>query len=115
MDTSIAHPFIRSGGDFASVSGDAETLAQVGQVLGTPLGSLPWRMDFGSDLHRLRHQGNNPVLRETASVFVGDAIKKWVPKATVVRVSIAFPEANQIDLTVIVQIGTKQQSLTQRL
>lgn len=115
MATTIAHPFVRSGGDFASVSGDAETLAQVAQVLGTPIGTLPARMDFGSDLQRLRNQGNNPILRQTARVFVSDAIQKWVPRASVVDVSIDSPAPNVIDITVIIQIGTKQQSLTQRL
>lgn len=114
----LIHPFRRTGSDFASASGDAETLAEVRLVLGTAKGSLPWRPDFGSDLTRLRHKGNNPILRETARVFVDDALRKWVPAAKLVSVTtdrVSDTTQNQIDIHVVVQIGNKQQALTQRI
>lgn len=118
MATGVIHPFRRTERDFASATGDAETLAQVSLVLGTAKGSLPWRPDFGSDLTRLRHKGNNPVLRETARVFIDDALRKWVPAAKLVSVDverILKTTQNLIDIHVVVQIGNKQQALTQRI
>lgn len=111
----LAHPLRRAQTDFETRSGDAAVLAQVAEVLGTDLGSLPWRTDFGCDLQRLRQKGNTPILRETARAFIDDAIRKWVPSASLVSVDVKTPAPNAIDLFVIVQIGTKQQSLTQRL
>ncbi len=115
MATGLIHPFTRTESDFASASGDAETLAQVSLVLGTPVGSLPWRPDFGSDLTRLRHKGNNPILRETARVFVDDAIRKWVPFAKLLSVDVTNPAPSLVDIRVVVQIGNKQHTLTQRI
>ena len=118
MATGLIHPFRRTESDFASASGDAETLAQVTLVLGTAKGTLPWNPSFGSDLTRLRHKGNNPVLRETARVFVDDALRKWVPRAQLVSVTVdkvSGTTKNLIDIHVVVQIGNKQQALTQRI
>ncbi len=111
----LAHPFVRAQSDFATASGDDEIRMQISEVLGTVKGSIPWRTDFGSDLQRLRNQSNTPILRETARVFVDDAIRKWVPGVQLVSVSVASPKPNVVDLTVVFQLGNKQQSLTQRL
>ncbi len=115
MASGLAHPFRRIESDFASASGDAETLQQVSEVLGTRQGTLPWRPDFGSELHRLRHKKNAIVLKETARVFVDDALRKWVPAAKLIGVDILPSKANEIVLRVVVQIGDKQQSLQQRI
>ncbi len=115
MASGLAHPFRRIESDFASSSGDAEILMRVSQVLGTRQGTLPFRPDFGSELHRLRHKKNAIVLRETARVFVDDALRKWVPEAKLISVDILPSKANEIILKIITQIGDKQQSLTQRI
>ena len=115
ISKSLAHPFRRAESDFATLSGDDEIRAQVSEVLGTALGSIPWRTDFGSNLHRLRNQGNTPILRETERVFVDDAIRKWVPGVQLVSVNVTSPKPNVVDMTVVFQLGNKQQSLTQRL
>ena len=51
-------------------------------------GELPWRTEFGSLLHLLRHQRNDPVLQELARVYVVDALKRWEPRVVVTSVKI---------------------------
>lgn len=49
-------------------------------------GELPWRTAFGSGLDLLRHQRNDDVLTELATVYVKDTLKKWVPEVNVIEV-----------------------------
>lgn len=81
--------------DFASDGGDALLAAKVLQVLATEgatarsSGELPWRTAFGTPLQLLRHQRNDAVLAELARVYIRDALRKWLPEATVVTVTVA--------------------------
>ena len=67
----------------------------VGQILGTigasdvTPGELPWRTEFGSLLHRLRHQKNASVLQELARVYVVDTVKLWEPRIVVTSVTVS--------------------------
>ena len=47
---------------------------------------LPWRTEFGSLLHLLRHQRSAAVLEELARVYVVDALKRWEPRVVVTAV-----------------------------
>jgi len=75
--------------DFAAAGGEQLIRSAVGQILGTvgssdaTPGELPWRTDFGSLLHRLRHQKNDSVLQELARVYVVEALKQWEPRIIV--------------------------------
>jgi phage baseplate assembly protein W len=77
--------------DFAAASGEALVRSAVAQVLGTvgasdfTQGELPWRTEFGSLLHLLRHQKNDVALREMAKVYVQDALRRWEPRIMVTR------------------------------
>ena len=78
--------------DFAS-DDDAELLkSKVLQALMTrgttprSSGELPWRTAFGSGLDLLRHQRNDDVLTELATVYVKDTLKKWVPEVQLIEV-----------------------------
>ncbi len=51
-------------------------------------GELPWRTNFGAGLGLLRHRSNDAVLRELARVYVRDALKRWVPRARLVGLSV---------------------------
>jgi phage baseplate assembly protein W len=89
----LLRPFQRDGrSDFASAGGEAVVRSAVGQVLGTIGGSdftqgeLPWRTEFGSLLHLLRHQKNDHVPQELARVNVVDALKRWEPRVQVTSV-----------------------------
>ena len=79
--------------DWAHGSGPDLVASKIKQVLGTQgaignsSGELPWRMDFGSAVDRLRHQNNNAVLKELARVYVEDALAAWVPEVEVTEVT----------------------------
>lgn len=84
----LTRPFQRDARDFAAAGGEQLVRSAVGQVLGTvgaseiTVGELPWS-EFGSLLHRLRHQKNDVVLQELGRVYVVDALKRWEPRIKV--------------------------------
>jgi hypothetical protein len=91
----LTRPFQRDGAtDFAAAGGEQLVRSAVGQILGTigssdfTQGELPWRTEFGSLLHVLRHQRNDTVLQELARVYVVDALKRWEPRVVVTLVQI---------------------------
>jgi phage baseplate assembly protein W len=69
--------------DFASGGGMANLNGRLGQILGTKAdstagpGELPWRSDFGSRLHLLRHKNNNDALPGLARVMILEALGRW--------------------------------------
>lgn len=85
-------PFTRTAADFANAGGIEHLQSMVGQVLGTMAGSdytegeLPWRSDFGSLLHLLRHRNNDPVTAELARVYIGEALARWIPQIRLIDV-----------------------------
>lgn len=91
----LLRPFRRDKkNDFASGSGVALVVSNVGQVLGTKAdsarssGELPWRTDFGSRMHLLRHRNNKDSLRDLCAVYAIEALAKWEPRARVTRVTV---------------------------
>jgi hypothetical protein len=91
----LVRPFRRDQkSDFAADGGERLIRSAVGQILGTMAGSdftqgeVPWRTEFGSLLHLLRHQRNDAVLQELARVYVVDALKRWEPRVVVTSVRI---------------------------
>lgn len=80
--------------DFANETGAALIASAVGQILGTQSdsettqGELPWRTEFGSLLHLLRHRLNSHALVEVARKFVVDPLRRWEPRVRVTRVNI---------------------------
>lgn len=91
----LTRPFQRDGrADFAAAGGEQLVRSAVGQVLGTigsselTPGEMPWQTEFGSLLHRLRHQKNDSVLQELGRVYVVEALKRWEPRVIVTDVRI---------------------------
>lgn len=89
----LLRPFRRDlKADFAADGGEKVIRSAVGQILGTMAGSdftqgeVPWRTEFGSLLHLLRHQKNDAVLQELARVYVVDALKRCEPRVIVTSV-----------------------------
>ena len=80
--------------DFAVGSGEALLASKVRQALLTEgatarsSGELPWRTNFGAALALLRHQRSDAALKELARVYVRDALKRWVPGATLVSLAV---------------------------
>ncbi len=92
----LLRPFRRDQkADFAASGAEQVIRSAVGQILGTvgssdfTQGELPWRTEFGSLLHLLRHQKNDRVLQELARVYVVDALKRWEPRVVVTAVQVA--------------------------
>jgi len=93
--TGLLTPFRRDRKrDFAASDGDDLLASKVLQVLATEgstartSGELPWRTAFGTPLHLLRHQRNDHALVELGRIYVRDALRKWLPEAAVVSVSV---------------------------
>jgi len=82
----ILTPFRRGPSDFVNGGGAAFIQSAVSQVLGTVAssdytqGELPWRPEFGSLLHFLRHRKNDATTAELARVYVAEALARWVPQ-----------------------------------
>lgn len=110
----LLRPFRRDEkSDFANAAGEELVRACVGQVLGTrcnsahAVGELPWRPEFGSLLHSLRHSNNNDALHQVAQGFVIDALRRWEPRVNVTGFGInrrrSMPNGPEDILEVLVQ------------
>ncbi len=100
LGNGIIRPFQRDQkGDFAHASDVALVKAALGQILGTAAssqytqGELPWRPEFGSLLHHLKHRPNNQTLDELARTYVLEAVARWEPRVRINEVSIARSSA----------------------
>lgn len=80
--------------DFAASGGARLVRSRVGQILGTRAasqytqGELPWRDDFGSLLHLLRHRNIDETTIEIARVYVAQAISRWDATARVTDIQV---------------------------
>lgn len=81
----LMRPFYRAQ-DFTHGTGVPEIMSNVGQVIGTEPGTMPWRTEFGCRLQTLRHRPNTPALRELARLNVERALSKWEPRAQLTKV-----------------------------
>lgn len=91
----LLSPFQRDAkNDFAHGGGVRLVQSAVEQVLGTVCssettqGELPWRPEFGSLIHRLRHSNNDDILADLARVHSVDALARWEPRVRVRKVTI---------------------------
>lgn len=125
LGNGLVRPFARTEHqDFANGSGVALVMSCIGQVLGTPLGTLPWEPRFGSQLYRLRHRSQDPTFLALVQVYAADAISKWEPRAQVTSVQIVqssttgranVGQNNVVDVSVSVRIGSKTFSVTTQI
>ena len=76
-----AGPGLPTGDDLEAQKGE-EGLATQCMPHGTG-GELPWRTDFGTPLHLLRHRGVTTTLLELARVWGRDALRRWLARTTV--------------------------------
>ena len=114
----ITRPFHRASSDFATASGVPKVLACVGQLLGTELGSIPWRPGFGTRFVRLRHKANNAVLAEIARVDAANALSRWEPRAKLQSLDVdqtsaggGRNEKNVLSATAAIRIAGKSKTL----
>ena len=115
----LVRPFQRDQkGDFATAQGPELVIAAIGQILGTVAssefsqGEMPWRPEFGSLLHLLRHRPNTPALDELARRYVVDALQKWERRIIVTGVTVGRDlKAEKGDKTLIIKVRFNFQDL----
>jgi len=80
--------------DWTMASGGPLVASAVGQILGTKAatpttaGELPWRDEFGSKLHLLRHRNIDETVIELARRYAADALNRWEPRARITNVEV---------------------------
>lgn len=109
LGSGLLRPFRRDKkNDFANANGLALVKASVGQVLGThassdyTTGELPWRPEFGSLVHLLRHRLNDEGQQELARFYVLEALQTWEPRVLLKRASITQEKSPEGENTVLV-------------
>lgn len=100
----LAFPFTREATDFAVAESVDQVQQDIAMALTTPRGTLPWRPDFGSDLHRLRHS-NSQAAAGIASNFVARCLERWVPYVRLQATSVSI-EGGALRLNVVYRIVT---------
>lgn len=78
----------------AAISTEAHIAQSVADILTTPLGSMPWRRDYGSELYALLDRpvtDATPALIRAASVT---ALQKWEPRLRINRAAFAASGAD---------------------
>lgn len=99
----VTSPFRRASSDLANAEGIALLKNNMKQILGVradsdyTTGELPWRTEFGSLLHLLRHKPNTLATEELARIYVVEALARWEPRILVRAVGITRevgPDAN---------------------
>jgi phage baseplate assembly protein W len=90
----LLRPLQRDSNDFASVNGQRLLESALGQLLGTRCdgngvqGELPWRTEWGSQLHLIRHRNNDVVTAEMARQYIIEAVGRWMPMVRVGKVRV---------------------------
>lgn len=113
LGAGIIRPFRRTEHqDWANDAGAAEVMSCVGQLLGTPIGFEPWRVDFGCGLEQLRHKNKTGDFAAFARKLIDEALKRWEPRAQVSEVTLD-PDAaeNTLGLIVTIRVGTLTKTL----
>ena len=97
----ILCPFQRDGkGDFANGIGLRLLKSDIGELLGiygpvvaTP-GELPWDMDRGSGLYRLKHRlGYSEMTQARAHQYISGTMNKYEPRVRVGPTTVTMEEA----------------------
>lgn len=102
LGSGIIRPFVRDQkNDIANDSGTNLVRSCVGQVAGTRCandagtvqGELRWRPAFGAQLYLLKH-AKGAARAELARIYILDALVKWEPRVTNVRMTVTFDDPN---------------------
>ena len=87
----LLFPLRRRGEDLESGTGEELLKSNVRKVIsvdgatedGDLLGEYPWRLEFGSQIARLRHTNIRDVREDMAIINVAQSVAKWEPRAVV--------------------------------
>jgi phage baseplate assembly protein W len=89
-----------SHGDLQSFQGPDLVFSDVGQILGTRKGTLPWRPEFGSDVDEMRHRPNTALNRERAGQLVQEALTTWEPRVRLTSLNVTRPATAQNEMQI---------------
>lgn len=103
--------------DFASAGGIDLIRSCVGQIIGTMCateggeqqGELPWRPEFGSLLHFLRHK-KGVMLQELARVYIVDALARWEPRVILTATQVSMDSVRRV-LTIRIRYNVIDQNV----
>ena len=98
--TGLLYPFVREADDFSVGAGATLLKSNVRKVVATKAasqdgryrGEYPWRLDFGSDLDRIRHSNYDEFMTSLLQIYFTDAVSLWEPRASVSTERITFSE-----------------------
>lgn len=86
----LAFPLVRrKDGFFSSKTTRDLVFSSIYSILITPYGSRIMRPDFGSALKELVFEPNDDILEAEAKIYLKEAIEKWEPRVTNVKVVVS--------------------------
>lgn len=81
----FASPFRFENGRVAVSAGETHIQQNIMRIIGTAKGEIPFRPDFGCDIHRRVFDPINATA--LADGDIRDAIAKWEPRAEIIEVT----------------------------
>ena len=96
----LLYPLRRGASDFAHGTGPDLLKSNIRKVVATKaaspdgvyLGEYPHRLNFGSQVDRMRHACPARIAKDISRVYVTDAVSRWEPRATVAPDAMQFTE-----------------------
>jgi len=72
-----------------AISTEAHITQSVADILTTPLGSMPWRRDYGSELYALLDQPLTAAVAALIRAATVTALQKWEPRLRITASSLS--------------------------
>ncbi len=96
----LALPAIRTAGGYFATKGpnDMAWGALINAVF-TPLGSRPFRRQFGSTLHEVVMEPNDATTQSLVEYVIKDAVQRWAP-SVIVQSVVTRPVDNKIGILI---------------
>ena len=99
LGNGLVHPFRRTAGsDFISAEGGSLIRSCISQILGTRIGELRWRPDFGINLEQYRHRNATGDFGEGLAQLIGadvaSTLSSWESRMDIVNVQASVEAAD---------------------
>jgi uncharacterized protein len=84
-----ALPFLsKVGGHYVSKQLYDLIRSSIYMILTTPIGTRPWRPEFGSELPRIVFEPDDEILAASVKLYTVEALRRWEPRIRIVRVEV---------------------------